>query len=243
MDLEGRVAVITGASRGLGAGMACAFNKAGLRLGLCARSAPVLLASDRVVARRLDVSNGEAVDAFADEVFDRFGHVDLWINNAGVLAPVAPLRDVTSDEFRRALEVNVLGVFHGSRAYVRLRRRSGRPGVLANISSGAATSAYAGWSAYCATKAAVELLTESVALEEAGTGLRCHAVAPGVIDTQMQATIRAMPRERFPMVGKFWDLKEKDMFSSIDWVAQHMLELAFGKGSSQVRIRFPAEKR
>lgn len=242
MNLEGKVAVITGASRGLGAGMADVFSRAGLKLGVCARSEPAHSDSDQVLAQQLDVSDEQAVDDFAERVFERFGHVDLWINNAGVLAPVAPLREVQSAEFRRALEVNVMGVFHGTRAYVRRCRKYGRPGVLVNISSGAATSAYAGWSAYCASKAAVELMTAVVAAEEADTELRCHAVAPGVIDTDMQAMIRSTPRENFPMVDKFMEMKEKGTFSSAEWVAQHMLELAFGAGSSEVSIRFPPER-
>jgi NAD(P)-dependent dehydrogenase (short-subunit alcohol dehydrogenase family) len=241
MNVDGKVAVITGASRGLGAGMGEEFRRAGMKLGLCSRSAPALAAGDGVVARELDVVDGDAVDSFAAEVFERFGHVDLWINNAGVLAPIAPLRDVASAEFRRALDVNVLGVFHGTRAYVRQRSRTDKPGVLVNISSGAAWNGYAGWSAYCASKAAVDLMTESVALEEVDTGLRCYAVAPGVIDTDMQEMIRGCTPEQFPMVNKFIEMKEHGSFSSVAWVARHMLELAFGDGNDDVRIRFPAE--
>lgn len=243
MNLDGKVVVITGASRGLGAGMAEVFNRSGMKLGLCARSEPSLADSEQVLSRRIDVCDEHAVSGFADQVFERFQHVDLWINNAGVLAPIGPLRELESAEFRQALEVNVLGVFHGTRAYVRCCRRSGRPGVLVNISSGAATSAYAGWSAYCASKAAVELMTAAVAAEEADSQLRCHAVAPGVIDTDMQAMIRSTSRESFPMVDKFLEMKEKGNFSSTQWVAQHMLELAFGSGSRDVSIRFPPQPR
>src|SRR5512134_3526290 len=203
LDLAGRTAVITGASRGLGAGLASAFRERGLRLGLCARTAPALPGGPDVLAERLDVRDAAAVAAFGAAVEARFGAIDLWINNAGVLEPIEPLRDVTPAAARTHLEVNVLGVLFGSQAFVRHLRRRGGEGVLVNLSSGAARKPYAGWSIYCAAKAGVDRLTECIALEEAGHGLRAYAVAPGLIDTGMQAQIRATPIERFPELPRF----------------------------------------
>lgn len=242
--LTGRVAVITGASRGLGAGLAESFAQQGLALGLCSRGAPALPDGEAVLGTRLDVSDGPAVEAFAQAVVARFGRIDLWINNAGILDPIAPLRDISSEQFARQLHVNVLGVVHGTQSFARHVR--GRPGggVLVNISSGAARSAYAGWSAYCATKAAVDRLTECVAIEEEDAGLRAHAVAPGVIDTDMQAAIRATSEEAFPLRDKFVQMKRDEAFSTPQWVARHLLELAFGPdpGRWDVLVRLPAER-
>jgi benzil reductase ((S)-benzoin forming) len=160
---------------------------------------------------------------------ERFGTLDLWINNAGILPPIAPLREITSNEYRRHIEVNVLGVFSGASAFVRHRRLLGQGGgVLVNISSGAGRNGYAGWSAYCAAKAAVDLMTECVSLEERGTGLRAYALAPGVIDTQMQELIRNSTPEQFPTVEKFRQLKANQAFHTPEWVAERILELAFG---------------
>src|SRR5262245_66112450 len=86
--LRGRTAVITGASRGLGAGLARAFRERGLRLGLCARTEPVLAGDPEVVSARLDVRDAAALAEFAAAVEARFGAIDLWINNAGVLEPI-----------------------------------------------------------------------------------------------------------------------------------------------------------
>ncbi|MDX1649938.1 MAG: SDR family oxidoreductase, partial [Myxococcota bacterium] len=155
MDLEGRTAVITGASRGLGAGLAEVFRERGLRLALCARSEPVLADDDAVLARRVDVSREDEVARFAEEAAAHLGKIDLWVNNAGVLEPIAPLRDCEPDAVRHHVEINLLGVFWGMQAYVRHRRAVGGGGVLLNVSSGAARNAYAGWSAYCAAKAGV----------------------------------------------------------------------------------------
>ena len=243
LDLAGRTAVITGASRGLGAGLALAFRERGLKLGLCARTEPALPGGPEVVSARLDVRDPEAVAAFAAAVEARFGTIDLWINNAGVLEPIVPLRDVAADAARSHLEVNVLGVLFGTQAFVRHLRHRGGVGVLVNISSGAAQKAYAGWSLYCAAKAAVERMTECVALEEAAHGLRAHAVAPGVIDTDMQARIRATPGEHFPELPRFVARKRENRFNRPGFVAAHLLAIAFDPTArpAEVCVRLPDE--
>jgi NAD(P)-dependent dehydrogenase (short-subunit alcohol dehydrogenase family) len=246
-DLSGKVAVITGASRGLGAGLAERFLEQGLAVAACARHRPRLPGGDEAgnsLAEAADVTDAEAVMRFCEATVERFGRIDLWINNAGLLAPIGPLRDNDPAEFARHIEVNVLGVFHGSRAFIRHLHARGGTGVLLNISSGAARNAYAGWSAYCAAKAAVDRMSESIALEEAETGLRVHAVAPGIIDTDMQAMIRSCSPEQFPRVQKFLDLKANDGFSSPRFVADKLLELAFGPDGAEqpVAMTLPLEK-
>ena len=243
-DLEGRTAVITGASRGIGAAMASDWARRGLRLGLCARSAPVLEDGPAVVSSRLDVTDEKALDAFVTHVERRFGAIDCWVNNAGVLEPIAPLREVEADDFRRHVDVNLTGVFLGTRAFVRHLRARGGSGVLLNVSSGAAQSAYAGWSAYCAAKAGVDRLTECVQLEEAESGLRAHAIAPGVVDTEMQALIRATPAERFPSLPRFLELARDDRFNTTAFVARQLLAIAFDPDATPdaVVVRLPWEK-
>jgi benzil reductase ((S)-benzoin forming) len=227
MQQDNRTAVITGASRGLGAGMARELARRGFRLGLCAREESDVSGSEHAVAERFDIADPEATERFARRVEERFGTIHLWINNAGVLEPIMPLRDIESREYSRHLEVNVLGVFHGTGAYVRHLRRVGEGGVLVNVSSGAGRRGYAGWSAYCAAKAAVDRMTECVALEERDHGLRAYAVAPGIIDTDMQALIRETPRERFPLVDRFLELKRQNAFTTPERVAAELLALAF----------------
>jgi len=240
---SGRVAVVTGASRGLGAGLARVFADEGLKLALCARSEPALPEGADGLALRADVTDPAAVEALAREAVRRFGRIDLWVNNAGVLEPIAPLRDVEPADFALHLRVNVLGVFHGTRSFVRHLRARGGEGVLVNVSSGASQNAYAGWSAYCAAKAAVDRLTEVVQLEEADAGLRAYAVAPGVIDTDMQALIRATPSERFPSVERFLEMKREERFNSPAFVARELLALAFdpARRPEEVLVRLPDE--
>jgi len=226
-SLDGRVAFISGASRGIGAGLAERFAERGLRLVLCSRTKPALPPGEDVLARELDVRDAGALEELVAEAEARFGGIDLWINNAGVLAPILPVRDMAVEDFREHLDVNLLGVMIGSKCYVRHRRRIGGGGVLINISSGAAWKAYEGWAAYCAGKAGVERMTQVVALEEKEVGLRAYAVAPGVVDTAMQALIRSTPEGRFPDAPRFHERKRTGRFNSPRFVADELLGVAF----------------
>jgi NAD(P)-dependent dehydrogenase (short-subunit alcohol dehydrogenase family) len=218
------VAVVTGASRGIGAGLASYFASQGLRLGLCARTEPTSPAGADAVTAVVDVGDAAAVDRFADEVVDRFGRIDLWVNNAGVLEPVGPLADADPAALERHVATNILGVMHGTAAFARHVRGRAGEGSLVNISSGAAATPYRGWAAYCASKAAVEMVTEVVGLEEAASGLLAYSVSPGVVDTDMQALTRATPADVFPDVGRFLRLHEEGAFLTPDWVGECILE-------------------
>ena len=244
LDLSGRVAFISGASRGIGAGLAERFLECGMRLVLCARGESAIPAGDNVLARRLDVRDEAAVCDLVSEAETRFGGIDLWVNNAGVLDPIEPLRDVSVEAFREHVDINLIGVFIGSKCYVNHLRRTKRSGVLINISSGAAWNAYQGWGAYCSGKAGVERLTEVLALEEKAAGLRAYSVAPGVVDTEMQEKVRATPEARFPDRPRFLDLKRDDAFNTPRYVADQLLEIAFDpeRAETQVALRLENEK-
>ncbi len=243
-DLKGRVAVITGASRGLGAGLASDFLARGMKLGLCARSAIELPEGSGAIVEQLDVSDEASLERFTQRVQEHLGDIDLWVNNAGVLDPIAPLRDVSVESFRNHVDINLTGVFLGTRIYANHVRGRGGAGVLINVSSGAAWMAYEGWSAYCAAKSGVERLTECVALEERDHGLRAYSVAPGVVDTDMQARIRECTEAEFPEVERFRSLKRDGGFNTVPWVAEHLLRIAFDPGAApeSVAHRIPDEK-
>lgn len=244
MELRGKVVAITGASRGIGAGLAEAFAARGIRLALCARTPCPLPAGADGVQMQVDVTDADAVQRFAAAAEERLGAIDLWINNAGVLEPMAPLRDISSQAFLDHLRINVMGVVHGCQAYIaHVRKRGTAQGVLMNISSGAAWQGYAGWAAYCAGKAAVDRISETIQLEE-GDYLRVHAVAPGVVDTDMQALIRASTPDRFPEVERFRDMKARGAFNTIPYVAEHLLRYAFDPAArpERVTVQVPSEQ-
>ncbi|MHB8288282.1 MAG: SDR family oxidoreductase [Acidimicrobiales bacterium] len=234
-DLKGKVAVITGASRGIGAGLADRFLQRGLSLGLCARNMPAeprdAAIQDpqrrNVISCSLDVSDHQALEGFTDRVIQRFQRIDLWVNNAGILDPIGPLRDLDPEHLENNFRTNITGVALGCRLFARHVRTRPGGGILVNITSGAALTPYEGWAPYCSSKAAVNMLTEIVAVEESDAGLRAYAVAPGVVDTSMQKTIRACTPEQFPAVGRFIQIAQSGSFSSPVWVADQLLELAF----------------
>lgn len=225
--LTGRLVVVTGASTGLGAGMAERFHALGATLGLCARTEPQLPPDATGTTGSVDVTDAAGVEAFAEQVESAHGPIDIWINNAGVLEPMGPQRHHDPAESDRALLVNIGGVANGTRAFTR-RSRTGPEArrLLVNISSGAATTAYEGWSIYGATKAAVDHFTEIIAVEE--PQLVCHAVAPGVVDTAMQALIRQHGESTFPRVGRFHDIARTGAWNSPAWVADHLTALFTG---------------
>lgn len=241
----GQVAVITGASGGLGAGMAARLADLGFSLGLCSRRVPTApTAAGAVVCRSVDVTDAQAVEHFADEVTGTLGPIDLWINNAGLLGPVAPARRSDPEQVTEALLVNVAGVMFGSAAFAR-RARDGWPParrVLINISSGAATSVYEGWSTYGPSKAAVDHFSRVLAAEE--PGLVVHSVAPGVVDTPMQEHIRATPAADFPTLERFVELDRTGSWNSPAWIADHIAAIvADTLRPGSVTYRVPDEGR
>lgn len=245
MQAKALTIVITGASRGLGAGMAQYYHEQGHKLGLCSRSQPCLENDDRTIGQSVDVRDAAAVEAFTQEVAKQLGPIDLWIGNAGVLEPMRQIREVTLEEFDACMQINVSGVFNGTKSFIEHVRSRDGEGTLVNISSGAALKGYASWGAYCASKAAVDRLTECALLEEADSGLRAYAIAPGVIDTDMQTTIRAATAEQFPMVQKFLDLKTNEAFNTPPYIAQKILDLATQSGPQREPVvqRLPEEPR
>ena len=190
----------------------------------------------------VDVGDFGSLSVFARAVVRRFGRIDLWVNNAGLLEPMGPLAEASPDAVAGHVRVNVTGAMFGGMIFAdHVRGRPGE-GVLVNISSGAARRPYAGWAAYCASKAAVDRLTEVMALDERANGLRAYAVAPGLVDTDMQAAIRAQDESRFPEVERFRQVKADGGFNSPAWVADKLLDLAFGHDPpDQPLLRVPPE--
>jgi len=192
--LEGKVALVTGASRGLGRALAVAFAREGAALALCARGASALgevaravaaLGAD-VLAIPADVRSSRDLERLVALTLDRFHRVDILINNASELGPIPLpyLADYPPAAFDDVLQVNVTAPFRLTQAVIggMLLRRHG---VVVNVTSDAAVTGYAGWGAYAVSKAALEGLTRTWTAELEGTGVRMYTVDPGDMDTDM----------------------------------------------------------
>jgi len=194
-DLTGKVALVTGASRGIGAATARAFAAAGAHVVLAARNLPDLDSvrmsiGPRAAALACDVTRYADLERAVELSEDRFGGLDILVNNAGLIDPIARIADSGPEAWGRVADVNLKGVYHGLRAAIPAMRRRGG-GRVVNISSGAATSALEGWSHYCATKAAVLSLTRTADRELEPEGIRVVGLSPGTVATAMQRSIRA----------------------------------------------------
>lgn len=193
--MKGKVVVITGASRGIGAEAARAFAAQGARVALLARSGTQVQALAKgigaeAMALGCDVADFAAVSGAVAEVVARFGRVDVLVNNAGVIEPIARLAEADPAAWGQAQDINLKGVFHGMRAVLPLMRAQGG-GTIITVSSGAAVRALEGWSAYCASKAGALMLTQAADLEERANGIRVLGLSPGTVATDMQVKIKA----------------------------------------------------
>jgi NAD(P)-dependent dehydrogenase (short-subunit alcohol dehydrogenase family) len=193
MRLEGRVALVTGGGRGIGAGIARAFVAEGANVFLVARTGSELerLAAELGAGYRVaDVAEAGAVAGAVEACVSSLGPVDVLVNAAGIYGPIGVTWEVDVDEWARAMAVNVLGTLHSCRAVIPGMVERGR-GRIINFSGGGATAPLPRFSAYAATKAAVVRLTETLAEELAPHGVMVNAVAPGAIDTSLQDAVLA----------------------------------------------------
>jgi NAD(P)-dependent dehydrogenase (short-subunit alcohol dehydrogenase family) len=187
--------IITGASRGIGAAAARTFAEAGARVTLIARSGAEIGALAAAIgpnarAAAADVADARALEAAIGAAEAAFGPVGVLINNAGVIEPIAALAEADPDDWGRAIDITLKGVFHGMRAVLPGMIARGR-GTILTVGSGAAHDPREGWSSYCAAKAGAFMLTRAAHLEAGPAGVRVLSLSPGTVATDMQRAIRA----------------------------------------------------
>ncbi|GGH27797.1 NADP-dependent 3-hydroxy acid dehydrogenase YdfG [Cribrihabitans marinus] len=195
MNMQGKTVLITGASRGIGAEAGRVFAAAGANVALVARGPGEITAlaqeiGDQAMAIPCDVSDFGQVQAAVNACRDRFSSLDVLINNAGVIEPIAHLARVDPADWGRVVDINLKGVFHGMRAVLPVMREAGGGSIL-TVSSGAAHGPVEAWSHYCASKAGAAMLTSCLHLEEQIHGIRAMGLSPGTVATQMQREIKS----------------------------------------------------
>jgi NAD(P)-dependent dehydrogenase (short-subunit alcohol dehydrogenase family) len=204
-SLEGRAAFVTGASRGIGRSIALALGKAGAAVTCAARMVPevrsavaeIESAGGRACALRLDVTKGEQISAAVREAESALGPIDILVNNAGVTLEKKTV-DVTDEDWDTVLATNLTSMFRCARAVAPGMIARGR-GKVINVGSMYGRLGVPRYAAYCATKAAVDGLTRSLAAEWAKHGIQVNCLAPGYMNTDIPRAAMADPetRERF----------------------------------------------
>lgn len=203
-ELQGKRAIVTGGSRGIGKAIAETLARAGAKVVITARhgdaaeetAAVIRAEGGEALALSCDVADAGAVERLFGDVEKQWGGLDILINNAGIIDPIGHIWETDPDSFARLIAININGVYHCARAAIPLMRANGKDGGnIVNISSGAAHRPIEGWSAYCTSKAAVAMLTRCIDLEAGPAAapeapVRVFGFAPGTVETDMMRRIR-----------------------------------------------------
>ncbi|MFJ9078635.1 SDR family NAD(P)-dependent oxidoreductase [Streptomyces sp. NPDC102278] len=235
-----KTVLVTGAGSGIGRTVARAFAAEGAAVVVAGRTAASLdetvalieKEGGTAVAITADVTRSQDVRALVDRTVERFGSLDVAVNNAGVFRGGAPVADLPEQEWRTMLDVNVTGVLLGLQAQVARMRRQSDGGVIVNISSNlGAHTRIPGAAGYLATKAAVSALTRAAALDHIADGVRINAVSPGPSATGMSLRAGESPEDR---ALRMKDESPLGRVSSTKEIAAAVLYLASGDAASLV---------
>jgi 3-oxoacyl-[acyl-carrier protein] reductase len=193
--LDSRIAIVTGGGSGIGESIAVTLAQEGATVVVCdvvedAAHRVAQRIGGGALAMKVDVGNGQEVDAVVKSIAERFGRIDILVNNAGITRDMLLVR-MTDDDWERVLKVNLSGTFFFTRAVARYMMK-GRYGRIVNIASIIGLGGNAGQANYAASKAGIIALTKSCAKELASRSIRVNAIAPGFIETPMTA---ALPQE------------------------------------------------
>ena len=221
-----QVAVVTGASRGIGKAIAYLFAQEGMNVVICSRNENQIRKTATEIQRdtgslvvpvKTDVRNHVDVDKLVQSAINEFGRIDILVNNAGV-AIIKSLVETTDHEYDTIMDTNLSGVFFCCKSVLphMIKQKSG---YIINISSGAGKTGFANLSVYCASKFGVIGMTESLAEEVSDYGIKVFSVCPGAVATQMQKEF--MSNEEFE--------KRKNQMIQPEEVAQKVLQLIKGK--------------
>jgi len=213
-DFSGRTAVVTGGSQGIGLAIVRRLADSGARVAILDQAEPTpeeaVLGSDSVISIPVDVTHAEAVSAAASAVMERFGSVDILVNSAGIAGPNTPLWQYSVQDWRKVVDIDLIGTFITCRACVPYMLKGGW-GRIVNISSIAGKEGNPNASAYSAAKAGVLGLTKSLGKELAATDIRVNAITPAAVRTaifsQMSEEHIRMMLSKIPL-GRFGTVEE-----------------------------------
>ena len=243
MKLSGKVAIITGGSRGIGKATAKMFVQEGAYVTITAKDPSRLekaaIDIGNAYAIPGDIRNENDVKNVVKKTVDKFGKIDILINNAGVFPQVKPLHQISDKEWNEVIDVNLTGQFRFTRAVIPFMEKNG--GVIINVSSNAGLKAFENFEAdaYTASKGALVLLTKAWAVEYAKYKIRVNCVCPGIVETDMtkpyldSESARKMAAEEHPIgrIGTVDDVAKAILYFASDdstWTTGAVLALDGG---------------
>jgi len=244
-ELNGQTYLVTGASKGIGRSIALTLAGKSATVLLLARPSEALSAttaevqalSTDSVSIECDLATPASIDAAVALIKRHAKQLDGLVHNAGDIEPIKPIFDADQGDWNRSLMVNLLGVQQLTAGLSPLFEGGHRVRVT-TISSGAALRPLVSWSAYCTAKAGLDMWTRCLAAEGASMNISAVSVAPGIVDTAMQATIRSATDEDFPLRGNFVGYHEDGQLSSPDEVANKLLPLICEQTMNESGQRF-----
>lgn len=194
MRLQGKVAIVTGASSGLGKAIAEMYLKEGAKVLLSDINPypEIGLLGDNAFFQTADVSKSQDVKALVDAAVARFGRLDIMVNNAGI-GGLEEISVMKNESWQKVIDINLSGVFYGTRDAAAFMKEKGIKGSIINMTSILGAVGFKGAGAYCASKGGVNQLSRTAALELASSGIRVNSIAPGFILTEMTKGLDADP--------------------------------------------------
>ena len=221
------LAIITGASRGIGAAIALAAEDDGARVAVCNRSKSAF--GRQLEADLADPTEWPRFIQWVGELLDELTPARLvFVHNAATLTPIGFAGEVDSDAYTTNVLLNSAAPQVLGEGVARLARDTETPTVIVQLSSGAGKNAYPGWSSYCAAKAAVDMWVASVGIEQADRDhlVRALSISPGVVATEMQAEIRRSEHEAFPNVERFRSMHDEGQLADPTHVGGRIWQVA-----------------
>lgn len=226
-----RVLIITGGSKGIGKGIILAYLQEGYHVISIARTTNKELTAKGATQVTFDLTDTDKLTQQFEEIFNLIEGKEITkitlINNAGSLGQIGKLEAIAADKILQAVNLNTVVPMLTSAAFINGTKGWDAQKTIINISSGAAQKPYFGWSVYCSTKAGLDMLTKTIAVEqdEVANGVKVIAVAPGVVDTAMQEEIRSSDKADFKDIDRFLTLKAEDQLNDIETVGLGVYEI------------------
>lgn len=225
------ILIITGGSKGIGKGIVDAYITNGAKVFSISRTENSALAKKGVTQIALDLTQTDKIEAELLKVFALFNKEQTakitLINNAGSLGKIGPIEKIDVATITSTIQLNTAVPFILSSVFISYFRDWELKKTIVNITSGAALRPYFGWSVYCSSKAAINMLTQTIAVEQADAKhpVKALAIAPGVVDTDMQTEIRQSDRSDFKDIDRFIALKEEGGLKDVATVGKKILEM------------------